>query len=146
MRLFALLLLVFATSLAKNNDRRELLLFAPSVRDSDLGTQLHLLKLHQAELQERDVILVPMLLDHAGADAAAIAQDNNAAPLNQADQQVRRRILHVEPHRFTAILIGKDGSEKFRSSKPVTVEQLDRIIDAMPMRQDEMRRSHPAKE
>jgi hypothetical protein len=39
---------------------------------------------------------------------------------------------------FAVILIGKDGYEKFRSNKPVSVEQLFSIIDAMPMRRSEM--------
>ncbi len=41
---------------------------------------------------------------------------------------------------FTFILIGKDGGEKYRSRDPVTLKTLYAIIDAMPMRQDEMRR------
>ncbi len=47
----------------------------------------------------------------------------------------------VEPSiPFTLILVGKDGGEKFRSGKITTTQELFAIIDAMPMRQSEMRR------
>lgn len=42
---------------------------------------------------------------------------------------------------FTFILIGKDGEVKMRENKPVEAEKLFEIIDAMPMRQREMRGS-----
>ena len=42
---------------------------------------------------------------------------------------------------FSLILIGKDGTEKFRSNKPVEVEMIFRTIDAMPMRMREIRES-----
>lgn len=42
---------------------------------------------------------------------------------------------------FTFILIGRDGGEKLRSSDLVTIEKLFGLIDAMPMRKAEMKRS-----
>ncbi len=46
----------------------------------------------------------------------------------------------VAPNQFMIILIGKDGGEKFRSVKPETTKTLFAIIDAMPMRQSEMKK------
>jgi hypothetical protein len=40
---------------------------------------------------------------------------------------------------FTLLLIGKDGGEKLRSQNVVAPETLCRLIDSMPMRQEEMR-------
>ncbi len=40
---------------------------------------------------------------------------------------------------YLAVLIGKDGAEKARWTKPVNASNLFEIIDAMPMRQREMR-------
>ncbi len=48
----------------------------------------------------------------------------------------------VASNQFTIILIGKDGGEKFRSLKPETSETLFAIIDAMPMRQSEMKKKN----
>jgi predicted outer membrane lipoprotein len=45
----------------------------------------------------------------------------------------------VDASRFAIILVGKDGGEKFRSYKPVACDSIFAIIDAMPMRQAEMR-------
>ncbi len=44
---------------------------------------------------------------------------------------------------FTFILFGKDGGEKMRSHEPVSLEKLYRTIDAMPMRQEEMKQRKP---
>jgi hypothetical protein len=46
----------------------------------------------------------------------------------------------VEQGQFQFILIGKDGTVKLRSNNPVPAEDLFGLIDAMPMRQEEMRR------
>lgn len=43
------------------------------------------------------------------------------------------------PNGFTYILIGKDGGEKMRANSAVDVADIFRTIDAMPMRQSEMR-------
>jgi hypothetical protein len=40
---------------------------------------------------------------------------------------------------FTIILVGRDGGEKLRSSEVVSAEKLFGLIDAMPMRKDEMK-------
>ena len=60
-------------------------------------------------------------------------------------KQVRHRdnlyqtydIILKEP--FTVILIGKDGGEKYRSNSILTADRLFAMVDAMPMRQSEMR-------
>lgn len=44
---------------------------------------------------------------------------------------------------FTFILFGKDGGQKLRSHEPLSSEKLYRTIDAMPMRQAEMKRQKP---
>ena len=48
-------------------------------------------------------------------------------------------IISNEP--FTVILIGKDGGEKYRSASILSTSRLFAMIDAMPMRQAEMRQS-----
>jgi hypothetical protein len=50
-----------------------------------------------------------------------------------------RHRFKVEPPDFLVILIGKDGEEKLSNKAPVPVDQLERLIDSMPMRKDEMR-------
>lgn len=48
------------------------------------------------------------------------------------------RKYQVKPGQFTIILIGKDGTEKYRTNKLLQIQDLFAIIDAMPMRKAEM--------
>jgi hypothetical protein len=42
--------------------------------------------------------------------------------------------------KFTVVLLGKDGTEKYRSEEPVPTKALFILIDQMPMRQSEQKR------
>lgn len=50
-----------------------------------------------------------------------------------------RKRLSVPPGQFMTILFGKDGGEKFRQARMVGLKEVLGIIDAMPMRQQEMK-------
>ena len=52
-----------------------------------------------------------------------------------------RQSFGVAEGAFAAILIGKDGTEKFRADQPVRMAEIFDRIDAMPMRREEMRRA-----
>jgi len=51
-----------------------------------------------------------------------------------------KNLFSVEQGQFQVILVGKDGTVKLRSDKPVSAPEFFGLIDAMPMRQEEMRR------
>ncbi len=119
------------TTLAQLRDRyRPLLLFAARPDDPALLAQMNKLKAAAPGLAERDVLVIALPY-------------NDPAPtevgLSAADSLAARRLFHVAPEDFTAILLGKDGGEKFRSRKPISFEKLRDTIDSMPMRQQEMR-------
>jgi hypothetical protein len=74
----------------------------------------------------------------------------NTAELKQRDIQVHQVVglkkneslfkkYKASAAKFTFILFGKDGTEKLRSNDPVSLENLYRTIDAMPMRQAEIK-------
>ncbi len=87
--------------------------------DGRVAEQARLLAADRAGAAERDLVVVePVALD-------------------QAD--LRRR-YGVAPGRFAALLIGRDGGVKLRSGEPMSTRTLFEAIDAMPMRQAEMRR------
>lgn len=123
------------TTLAQLRDRyRLLLLFASRPDDPSLLAQRTRLKDAAAELKERDVLVIAIpYKDPAPTDIS----------LSSSEAQAARRTFHVAPQDFTAILLGKDGGEKYRSAKPVSFEKLRDTTDSMPMRKDEMR--DPAK-
>ncbi len=110
---------------------RVLLVIAPSDADPRFKRQLALLRGHAAEMKERDLVLVANLV-HAGPPAPYLV-DNDAL--------ATRHRFHVEDGDFAVLLLGKDGDEKLRSATPIPMARLNRTIDAMPMRQQEMKHS-----
>ncbi|MEO1449426.1 MAG: DUF4174 domain-containing protein [Bacteroidota bacterium] len=48
--------------------------------------------------------------------------------------------FRISSEEFCVLLIGKDGGEKLRTGTVLPVEKLYAVIDAMPMRRQEMRR------
>ncbi len=94
--------------------KRTVLLFADKSSQSALKQQEHILMADKAGLQQRDVEVI--IYDSKSA----------AAKTN-----------HIRSG-FTVLLIGKDNGEKLRSHQPVTTKKLFGLIDAMPMRKDEM--------
>jgi hypothetical protein len=52
-----------------------------------------------------------------------------------------RKHFSVPSGKTMILLIGKDGGEKLRQDGLVEMKQIFRIIDAMPMRQEEMKRN-----
>ncbi len=116
-------------TLAEMRDRyRPLLLFAAAPDDPSLLAQLTRLKVATPGLRERDVLVIA--IPYRDPSPSQVS-------LSAADAQAARRFFHVAPEDFTAILLGKDGGEKYRSRKPITFEKLRATIDAMPMRQAE---------
>jgi hypothetical protein len=124
-----------AVTLAGMRDRaRPLLVFAPKPDDTQLSTQLRSLRAGATELAARDVVVIALPWNsHTPTTSMLSARDALAA----------RRRFHIAPNAFAVILIGKDGGEKLRSETPLTVEKLRATIDAMPMRQEEMRSKPP---
>ncbi len=48
--------------------------------------------------------------------------------------------MGIQANPFTAVLIGKDGGVKEKSSRPIPPADLFGTVDKMPMRRQEMRR------
>lgn len=143
-----LLLLTFFTPMAHaqqtlasyKDQNRVLLLFAPNGKNPLLQQQLSLLNHHQAEMKERNLVVLEILIDPTPPITPNTLRVTLGPGLSDQEQILARRRFDVAPQAFTVLLVGKDGGEKFRSAHPVPMEKLNSIIDAMPMRQDEMRR------
>jgi hypothetical protein len=115
--------LLIITLLANNNkfqEKRQLLVFADGITNKDLILQQRWLKADPDGLKERDI---EVRYYYVNSDKAKFEQKKIKAD-------------------FTVILVGKDGSDKLRETKPLTLTKLYGTIDAMPMRQSEMKR-HP---
>lgn len=110
---------------------RLLLVFAPTVEDTAYETQIALFAADSAALADRD-----LLLGHIFADGSSRIGEQ---VLTTADAKRLRQRFEVTPNQFAAILVGKDGTEKRRDEAPVKPDVIYAEIDAMPMRQREMR-------
>jgi hypothetical protein len=110
---------------------RLLFVFAPSRHDERFKQQVARLSTDRGGMRERDLLLISVVTD--GPNRA------NGQPLT-ADAAQRLRVRFGVGHSaFRTVLIGKDGAEKRRDAAPVTARSLFDTIDAMPMRQREMR-------
>ncbi len=95
---------------------RPIVIFADNAADPRVRQQLDMLEDRAEEMAERDVVVV------VDTDPAA------KGPIRSA--------LH--PRDFQFVLIGKDGQVKYRKPDPVPVREIMRLIDRMPMRQQEI--------
>jgi hypothetical protein len=117
---------------------RLLFIFAPQEGDEVFqALQSEILTLPDG-ISERDLVVFkiletgPSYMETTRIDpqAAAAIRTKFAAPLGQ----------------FTCILVGKDGGVKLKRHAPVKLEEIFGLIDAMPMRREEMRKkSQPDK-
>lgn len=95
---------------------RPIIIFADSPADPRLKRQLAELEEGMDELEERDVVI---LVD--------------TDPGTRSELRTRFR-----PRDFNVLLLGKDGEVKYRKPDPITVREITRLIDRMPLRQQEL--------
>ena len=95
--------------------KRQILLFYNARGASVKEEQLSVLNKEKTGLGERDIVI------HVYKTSEAAADKWNIKPGSA----------------FTFILVGKDGGEKMRTDTVVSLAQLFRTIDAMPMRREE---------
>ena len=105
---------------------RVLLVFAPTEQDPACREQYKLLQGEKAELEERQIVVLPVF-----ADARKPAGDPPGALAKR---------FGIDPKTFAVILVGKDGHDAYRSAKPLPAATLYATVDAMPMRRAEMKR------
>ncbi|WP_170973362.1 DUF4174 domain-containing protein [Rhizobium sp. FKY42] len=111
-------------------NHRILVIFSDRSDDANYVQQMGALKGAQEAMAERDMLIISVV-----ADAAAIIDK----PQLKLDADGLRKRFGAEGRSFRAVLIGKDGGAKLSSSRPFTPAELFSTIDAMPMRQSEMR-------
>ncbi len=110
---------------------RILLVFAPSTDSSHYRQQMQAWQADAVGTGDRDLKLVQIL---ATGESQVDGRSLSSASAERLRQQFR-----IPPEEFAVILVGKDGTEKQRSHTPIDLAALFRTIDAMPMRQQEMR-------
>ena len=110
---------------------RLLFLFAPS-RNHPLFDTLHKsLETQQAEVADRDLVIFEIL--ESGPSSM------NMNTLDPQTAQSLRQKFNAPRSGFTVLLIGKDGGIKLNRQGQTRLKDVFAMIDAMPMRQEEMR-------
>jgi hypothetical protein len=110
-------------------DHRPVILFAPAADDPTYRRQTALFDDHRAGIEDRDIVIYSVF------DGSGSGPDGQLEP-------VERRALRSRfspDSEFTVILVGKDTTEKLRQSDILEIDTLFSTIDAMPMRQREMK-------
>ncbi|CCN68628.1 DUF4174 domain-containing protein [Vibrio nigripulchritudo] len=134
-RLPLLALIAFSASVASypayepSWTHRSILYFAPS-EDKYVRQFLYETLTNECALKERDV--VTLVMTHDGfTEPSWLKLEFDVAKL--------AKIYRIDEKEHTAILIGKDGEEKYRWGKETDWSFINELIDSMPMRQREMR-------
>jgi hypothetical protein len=110
---------------------RIVLLFSDSDSNPDLEVQIREFLSDKEGLEQRDLKIFK--ISHGESAIDLLTQDTLRMKHNL------RSKYKVDDAGFYVVLIGKDGSVKFRDSNFASKEKLFAIIDAMPMRKAEMR-------
>ena len=118
---------------------RPLLVFAPSQENLDYQQQTSAISDNQLAFHERDMLHVAIVGDVVDLQQQASRSTTPPKATNHPWADSLRRHYNISRNTFTVILIGKDGGEKARWSSPVTMTEIFTRIDAMPMRQREIR-------
>ena len=107
----------------KHNEQsfRKIILFAYADDDKSLKKQLEILNSDPKGLAERDLKI--------------------SVKIWAKDTGITHQKFKITKNQFAFILIGNDGGEKYRSFTIVAKQKLYSIIDAMPMRRYEMKKS-----
>ena len=116
---------------AHRGEHRLFLIFAASRRDESFARQARLLEGAGDGFAERDLLHADLLEDGTGSF------DGAQVPVGEVAEARER--FGVGSGRFTALLVGKDGTVKYRFDEPVGPVELFALVDAMPMRRREMR-------
>lgn len=110
---------------------RLLLIFAPDDGHSLLRNLESDIAAQPDEVSERDLIVFKIFENGPSLMAAA--------PLNPQTAANLRNKFAAPLEQFTCILVGKDGGVKLRQNDQIRLQDIFERIDAMPMRQEEMR-------
>lgn len=116
---------------AHGGEHRLFLIFAASPEDEGFVRQSRLLEGSERGFSERELLRGDVLEDGTGSFGGR--------PVSSGEASAVRERFGVEPGAFAALLVGKDGTIKHSSARPVGPGEIFALVDAMPMRRREMR-------
>ena len=111
---------------------RLVLLFAPDIENAALKKQMDIFTTEAAGLTERKLRIIQITPN--------TLNDNQEHVQYIKDDRFFKK-YKIPKNQFTIILIGLDGGEKLRQTKPLDTTTLFAIIDGMPMRRQELKKN-----
>lgn len=112
---------------------RIVLLFTPDLAHPEFEKQILDLDDYVEELSERQVVVIT-------ATPEGVFKGTSGQLLDEGPAEFYYQYFDVDPRRFTAVLIGLDGTEKYRSvGIRLFPREIINTIDRMPIRQSEIR-------
>ena len=111
--------------LAKYQSQNRVIILFGETGDKKLAKQVEVLKTQESGLAERDVVVMTVI----GDEVRPVYGDATGV-----DARKLRQEAEIRGNTFQAVVIGKDGGVKLRSSDVVTGTKLFNLIDSMPMR------------
>ena len=118
-------------------EHRLLFVFAPTDSNAMRAEQEAASEGRDPGFRERDLLVLTVTGQNRGTQRAAPGAEPQ--PLTAAAARRLRARFDVPDDAFRVVLVGKDGTEKRREAEPVSARSVFDTIDAMPMRQREMR-------
>jgi NADH dehydrogenase [ubiquinone] 1 alpha subcomplex assembly factor 1 len=112
--------------------KRPLVVFAPRSDDARLARQLESVLADEKGFEERDMLLVVVPANGRAKAGTRVLSDTDA--------ELLRKSFGIASDAFAVRLVGKDGGVKRSAEVMIPAADLFKQIDAMPMRQAEMRR------
>ncbi len=110
--------------------KRVLLVFSPDVKSPQYNQQVAHFDKHLPGIMDRDLVEFDIFKDFLFFPQGKYGSKDQARKL--------RKYYQIDPEQFTVVLIGKDGAEKMRAESKLEAERLFEVIDAMPMRKQEL--------
>ncbi len=102
---------------------RVIVLYTPEASSREFQKQKQILAEKTKGVKERDLVIIECV----------------GKTLSSEDKNYVARHFDHDLAKFGVWLVGKDGGTKLSESKPVTTEKFFSLIDAMPMRQSEIK-------
>jgi hypothetical protein len=115
--------------------KRLLLLFAAESGQPNFQRLANEISSRQTDVDDRDLVVFEILESETSRMNRSRIEPQKAASI--------REQFGIAPNSFTVILVGKDGGIKLKRNDQVRLEEIFRLIDSMPMCQDEIRQKRP---
>lgn len=111
--------------------KRLLLIFSPHRTDPLFNSLANEISSRPGDVEDRDLVIFEILESEDSKTSSGKFERRKSASI--------RERFEIPNNTFTVILLGKDGGIKLKRDDHVRLEEIFRLIDSMPMRQDEIR-------